>query len=402
VVVRGLEQLAHGASYAEVSQWALRVTGTKSSRKSPPQRPRKSKKKVSPAAKASRNDWHIAADWVEVFGPVIYAPVEAKLRSEALAERARLDEMLGNGAVLDTPQVVLIDDVPVYGVDLAGGKARRDAGFYVLALAETTWVSDGTVGKLRMVRAMPKSNTAAWLLMFDELGYDPDYLVADAGTGILAAYERHFDNRRTKFVPSMWHLANRIDRALWDSRGAHVVTPGGRQLVPDLAEHTRLLHRGSPIFDDSAAWSAWWDELEALLRAKKLPREKIAKQRIANEQRMAAIIPDLALHTRMPVSTGGLETLIAKHVKPMLAMRRTAFANIERTNRLFDLVVASSHGAFDHPSDVAALLRADADEGDGWAVPLRTIADPRSMTTPYSSLRDVTLLTGLANERGLL
>jgi hypothetical protein len=33
------------------------------------------------------------------------------------------------------------------------------------------------------VRAMPKSNAPSWRLLFDELGYAPDFVVADAAPG---------------------------------------------------------------------------------------------------------------------------------------------------------------------------------------------------------------------------
>lgn len=405
VVVRGLEQLAAGASYAEVGRWAQRVTGTTRARaKAPvPETDVAKGKRTSPAAKAARNAWHIGADWVEAFSPVIYEPVESRLRSEAYADRERLDEMRSNGEVLERPQVVLVDDVPVYGRDLdQRGKSRRDAGFYVLAAAETLWTPDGPGGRLRLVRAMAKSSTPAWLLLFDELGYDPDFIVADAGTGILAAVSRHFDPSRTKFIPSMWHLNQRIEKALADTRGAHTATPGGRALLRPISDHLRGLRRDGPALADSTAWTAWWDELEALLAVHKLPLDKVRTQRKNNEARMALVLDDLARYPDVPVSTGGLETLIAKHVKPMLAMRRTSFGNLERTNLLFDLAVAAHHGAFDDPADVAALLRADTAATDGWTVALRSIADPRPRRGSYSSLRDTTLLSDIAEARGLL
>lgn len=89
-------------------------------------------------------------------------------------------------------------------------------------------------------------------------------------------------------------------------------------------------------------------------------------------------------------------------MQPLLARRRTAFANIERTNSLFDLIVANHHGAFDHPGKLARLLREDADAHEGWTIPLRSISDPRPRRGTYSSLRDTTLLTDLAAQRGLL
>ena len=75
----------------------------------------------------------------------------------------------------DRPQVLLIDDMPVYGRDL-DGEAGRDAGFYVLAAAKVRWSGidpfqgADVVTELRLLRAYAKSNTAAWRLMFDELG----------------------------------------------------------------------------------------------------------------------------------------------------------------------------------------------------------------------------------------
>jgi acetylornithine deacetylase/succinyl-diaminopimelate desuccinylase-like protein len=55
------------------------------------------------AASEARRSWHIAADWCEVFGPVIYAEVDARLRAHALAERARLDALVDAGAGAPTP-----------------------------------------------------------------------------------------------------------------------------------------------------------------------------------------------------------------------------------------------------------------------------------------------------------
>lgn len=456
VVVRALEQLAAGASYAEVGRWAQRVGRAADEPGDPgkatdddhadgpgatddaedveawdPFAPQdgdheakdeaktdgkdgeegeddgddgEGSRRTSARARAARNAWHIAADWVEAFAPAIYEPVDEQLRSAAYIERARLDELVADGKPAQPPQVVFLDDVPVYGRDLddRSKKARRDAGFYVLAVAETHWEMEGPAARLRLVRAMAKSNTPAWRLVFDELGYEPDYVVADAGTGIIAAVEAHFDPARTRFVPSMWHLNQRIETALADTRGAHATGPHGVRLLEPLAEHLKLLRPGSAALTDGPSWSAWWDELEGLLKAHRLPLDKVRTQRRNNEERMADVLPDLARYADLPVSTGGLETLIAKHVKPLLAMRRTAFGNLERTNLLFDLVVAAHHGAFDDHAQVARLLREDMTAHDGWTVALRSIADPRPRKGSYSSLRDTTLLNDLARQRGLL
>lgn len=410
VVVRGLQLLAQGGSYAEVGRWAKRVTGVERRRAAPVQGEADAevgaeapRRKRSAAAVEARRSWHIAADWIEAFVPAIYEPVDERLRTAALEERARLDEMWANGEVLDRPQVILLDDVPVYGRDLDDhSTARRDAGFFVLALAETHWSGQEPTARLRLVRAMAKSNAPAWLLVFDELGYDPDFVIADAGTGIVSAIEKRFDPQRTKFIPSLWHLRQRIEKALTDVKGAHTTTASGKALIAPLRDHMRLLGRSGPALASQEAWTQWWDDLEALMKFHKLPLDKMRTQRRNNEQRLAAVLDDIVRYPNLPVATGGLETLIAKNIQPQLSMRRTAFANLERTNLLFDLVVADHHGAFDNSADVVRLLREDTAPHGGWTVPLRSIADPRPRNGAYSSLRDTTLLNDLAAERGLL
>lgn len=415
VVARGLEQLAGGATYADVSRWAIRVTGTQRSRMSP-RRPKDAKppKKASLRTKESRNSWHIAADWVEAFSPVIYGPIEKQLRESALDQRRHLDWRKAQGLPLERPQVVLIDDVPVWGRDLDPKnkkKMRRDAGYHLLVVAELHWpedepgepfsVIDPPVMMLRLVRAMSKSNTLAWRLVFDELGYAPDFIVADAGTGIGAAVREHFDPRHTKFIPSLWHLAKRIETALVDTPGAMTVTPAGRELMEPLQKHLYRLSRKSGVLRSAENWKQWWTELLALLKANKLPTEEVLARRKNYERAMATVIPDITKDPYIPVSTGGLEMLIAKHVSPLLATRRASFANIERTNLLFDLAVARNHNAFDNLSEVANLLRLDSEKFAGWTVSLRSIADPRPKGGTYSSLRDETLLTTIAKQRGI-
>jgi hypothetical protein len=411
VVARALEQLAAGGTYAEVSRWAVRVSKSQRTRTAPPSST--APKETSQASRSSRNAWHIAADWVEAFGPVVYAPIEERLRAAAVAERDRLDALIVEGQPLDQPQVILVDDVPVYGRDLdRKSRSRRDYGYFILVVAELHWPDPdgqdpfGAGGAprlmLRLVRAMPKSNTPAWRLVFDELGYDPDFVVADAGTGISAAIRAHYDPAHTRFVPSLWHLGQKVEEALTDTPRARRLAPSGSsELIGPLADQLRKLSRSSGVLDDAAAWSSWWDELMKLLASHRLPSEKIRKRRSNYEPAMSAVLADLASHPGVPVSTGGLETLIAKQVKPLLAMRRTSFGNIERTNSLMDLVVARQHGAFDDLGEVAALLRRDTEAHQGYTVSLRSIADPRPRGGNYSSLRDTTLLSTLAKQKGL-
>jgi len=378
----------------------------------------KPKRKRSASSAESANAWHIAADWTEAFGPLVFEPIEARLREQALTERARLDALRAAGQPLLRPQVLVLDDVPVYGRDRSGsGKSRRDDGFFLLVAAEVRWrplpparpdddpfaiePADVPELKLRLVRAMPKSNTPAWRLVLDELGYDPDFVVADAGTGIARAIDEHYNPERTTFIPSLWHVGQAIRTGLAATRGALVPVPGGgKEPLPSLREHLAQLGRDRAIADE-ATWKAWWNELERICLTEHVPLDKMRTRRRNYEVPFANAIRQLDGQPGVPVSTGGLETLIAKRVQPMLAMRRTSFGNIERTNRLFDLLIAREHGAFIDLGDVITLLRDDATPEGGWAVPLRDIADPRPRKGRYTSLRNNLLITELAESRGL-
>lgn len=364
-------------------------------------------RRKNPRSAESHNVWHIAADWCEAFSPVLYEPIDARLREKAVAERARLDAQVAAGQRRTSPQVLLLDDIPVYG-RVGGGKSRRDEGFFLLVAAEVEWgpepddpmtVQDRRL-RLRLVRAMPKSNAAAWRLLLDELGYHPDFVVADAGTGIYRAIETHYDPTRTVFVPSLWHVAEAMRTGLADTKGALVKVPGGgKEPLPELRQHLALLSR--EVIATEESWVGWWDQLEEICRDKTLPVDRIRRRRTNYEAKVIAAIAGLAGYDQVPVSTGGLETLMARQVQPLLALRRTGFGNIERTNRLFDLVVAREHGAFDDLTEVVNQLRADANTAGGWTVPLRDIADPRPLDGRYSSLRDSLLITELAESRGL-
>jgi hypothetical protein len=393
-VARGLDMLSAGESYAKVSLWALDPKERAARRRRAMAATSTSAKRVSLGTRESRNAWRIAANWVEAFAPVIWGPLDALLRAEAQAERARLDAAIAAGLPLERPQVVIIDDVPVLG--RSGRTKRRDGGFFLLVAGEVGWEERlGTWEprlRLRLVRAMAKSNTAAWRLVFDELGYVPDFIVADAGTGIGAAVRAHFEPPRTRFVPSLWHVRRSVLRAFG--------LEASRAPAPAIAAHCDLLARDSPALASEAAWDEWWNELGRLVAAHHLSATKFRNQRRNYQDPIAAVLPHLAANPGLRFSTGGLETLVREHVSRALTLR-TQFANIERTNSLFDLVVARTHGAFRDLGEVAQLLRADAEGYAGWTVALRTIDDPQPEAGRYSSLRDATLLDTLAESRGL-
>lgn len=111
LVARGLAELAGGKSYGDTSRWALWQVGREPHR-TPAAASEPSaddddaaggRKPKNPGSAAANNCWHVAADWVEAFAPAIYAPVEQRLREQALAERARLDALVEAGERLVHP-----------------------------------------------------------------------------------------------------------------------------------------------------------------------------------------------------------------------------------------------------------------------------------------------------------
>ncbi len=427
IVARGLEKLAGGDTYAETGNWAISVTGTTRTRRSKQATtdtapPAEGAKRVSRASRDSRAAWHIAADWVEAFAPVLYDPLDRRLREEALAERARLDALRAGGDKLDRPQVVLIDDIPVWGREPGKpGRRSRQTGYAILVVAELVWPDPALVPdagaedaawfedenqpnlRLRLVRAMPNVTATSWLLVLDELGYVPDVVVTDGAKGADLALRTLYANTPTTVVPSMWHLRETIKRAFVQVPAAWALNDKGEQdLIEPLGSHLRSLRRRSVVQMSSRDWAKWWDDLEAMVTAQHYPVEKVRKSRSTWEPAVASALSVMRQYPEIHVSTGGLESVMRSRVKPILEKRGNAFANIERTNRLFDLVVVRAHGGFEDLGAVARALRADAESVAGWTVPLRTIADPRPNRSSYSSLRDAVLIDDLARARKLV
>ena len=425
LIAQGLDKLSAGDSYAQVGLWAWKSVGRDPAfparrAPDPPTTERvwneetqtwedpepKPPKAVSLGSLESRAAWRVAANWVEAFAPVVWDPIEGRLRAEALAERARLDAEIELGVTPSRPQILVLDDVPVWSKQ--DRARRREGGFLLLIVGEVTWEQparrrDGQQEweprlHLRLVRAMPKSNQPAWRLIFDELGYAPDFVVADGGTGIGAGVTAHFDPERTIFIPSLWHVRKSILRAL----GMNAVST----LRPSIAEHTRHLARGDAILESADTWNDWWERLEQVAIAEGLSRDKVRNQRRNYQDDIARILPHLAANPGLRLSIGGLETKIRERVQRVLTLR-TQFGNIERTNHLFDLVVAREHDAFTNLDTVVRALRADSEARlgrrghGGYAVSLRTIDDPQPESGRYRSLRDPSLLAALAESRGL-
>lgn len=396
IVAWALADLSLGLSYAKAGKEALQaaeiplavrrrvalVTPPKSHPRTSAQKPHRR----SAATQMMGRFWQIGAGFVEAFAPVIWQDVETRLR-------ARAEAMAAAGL----PRIWILDDVPIWAID-RNGKRKKTDGYSILALAEMDWMDAANPGatKLRLVRALPKSTSVAWRLLFAEMGYVPDLVLSDAATPIIGAVARHFPAPGPLFVPSTYHLG----RALENHALAEALQGPD---APDLRAHLAQLGKDGAALSSVAAWHTWWDRLEALAVASNLADIGDLRRSRANyEERMAAALPALLSDPRLSQSTGGLENLIRSWVEPILHERQHQFGNIERTNNLFDLAVCRAEGALVDLNAVARLLEADALSHGGWTVPARAIADPLARHGWYRSLRDETQMTAIAEERGLL
>ena len=315
------------------------------------------------------------------------------------------------------PQVLLLDDTPVNSKGVFDGRAtlRSRREYFVLGAATIDWpartagvpppAADDRYTRLRLLRAYPSNESTAWRLLFDELGYEsgvrePEFILADAGTGLRRGIADYFQH--AVLVPSLFHIHDALVEVLVDKTpGAVVLGDTGNALHPDLASHLNWLSAEQMRLMTDKQWSGWWNDFEVLLDRLGLPVEKLQDRRASYEPAVAAALPALRVHPGVPVSTGGFELLLRKTVKTVLTGRGHAFANIERTNNLFDLVVCRNRGAFADRSRVVAALRAAALQHEGWAAAPREVADPQPPApATYSSLRDKDLLADLDRSRG--
>lgn len=375
----------------------------------------------TPSARSAeaRNRWHVAADWVEMYAPVLWEPLHARLLEQERAEHERRSRMTAEGRRSDgRPQVLLLDDLPVNSKAVFDGRStpRSRREYFVLGAATLEWPArtkngpvpapDDRYTRLRMLRAYPSNEASAWRLLFDELGYqpgvrEPEFILADAGTGLRRGIADYFQH--AVLVPSLFHIHDALSEALADKTpGALVLTDTGKALHPDLASHLTWLSGERMRTMTLKQWAAWWNDFERLLERLGLPPEKLQERRASYEDPVAAALPALQVNPGVPVSTGGFETVLRTTVKNVLTGRSHAFANIERTNNLLDLVVCRNRGVFNRLPAVLEALRAASLQHDGWAAPPRDVADvqPPAPAT-YSSLRDKDLLGELARKRGV-
>jgi hypothetical protein len=338
----------------------------------------------TPKPKDRKNSWRLAADWVEAFSPVLFEPWSTGARTEVQAVLA--------GSNKDRPVVaLLLDDIPIFAKSSFGVTKRQR--FSVIAASESFIGRDtgSRVTRLRLLRAFADHSGDAYKLVLAELGYVPDIVLADGGAGItIATTWLHEQNPNTGFTTflSAYHLRHQLLGQMSTLTHEYGFHPG------DLA----LRVENWSFIESSFSWQAWWSDYENRMTSQRLPKTAWPKKwmesikPIVDEQ-----MPVLDEHHVLPRSTGALESVLFRIVKPSLSGRALGFGNLERTNRLLDLMTLNANGYFEDRANIATLLVADARGHGGYVPPVRSIADVR-MTR---SLLDDTVPAKMVKARGL-
>jgi hypothetical protein len=376
IVAQSLERLANGDSYGETAVWARRQM--EAHRRHGVASNRKSTTRERTAA------WRLAADWVESFSPVLFDPWSEVARAGVLE--------LMSGPVKDRPIVsLLLDDIPIY---VKSSQGQNQKGRFSVLAASESFIDRGSgqrVTRLRLLRAYADHSADAYKLVLAELGYVPDILLADGSRGIAAAaawLEKSNPDKPFLLCLSAFHLRSQLLRQL-DVREREYGFRAG-----DLEQRLENWSFVATTF----SWNAWWVDYTTRLQAQGIPVTAWPTKWI-NEIKpiVDKQMPVLDEHRVLPRSTGALESVLFRVVKPSLELRALGFGNLERTNRLLDLMTLRANDQFDDMGKVVALLNADARKHDGYVAPVRSIADVR-MTR---SLLDDTVPAKLVKQRGL-
>ena len=343
--------LAQGNSYAKVGQWA--------SLQRPARAPRARKKGVVRKTRKnlSANYWQIGADWVEMFAPVLWDAWQADLAKEPPTT---------------LPRVLVVDDIPFYA-KTDGSRSRSAMVFSVLVATEYYQTAPGIPTyrqRVRLIRAYPNHSADAYELFVIESGVAPDVIVSDSSTAILRMVKRlRKTNPNLVWVPSAYHVAKQMTRAL---NAMHWGRPVQRFVPLDLLDRlTNYSFLGSP-----KAWEQWWRDLESRAWSQAVPPGRLPTNwHNKYFQLIADGLDYLAANPNVPRGTGAVEATIRGNVKPFFEPRAAAFTNIERINRLADLLTLRLNGRLDRRGDIVTLLRRDAEDAGGYVPPARSITE---------------------------
>lgn len=359
--------------------------------------------------------WHLAADLVEQYAPLVWVVVEPTMRERAAAHREANDEILANhpDAALHMPLTWVLDEVPIYVKRRNPTTGRRELTIWTVhVVVEIEWLHSGDPkvlptrrNRLRLVRAYPRGNADTWRLVFGELGIRPDVIVADCGESIAGGIKATYGDGNVAFIPSMYHLRKNLDMVLRKQPKTTVKVEGRNRLLDVFAKPLDLLNKDDVRNMAEEDIREWWDLYLRLLADRDIPTGSIVQQRRAYEERMVQAVPLLRSHPHLPASNAAVENRIRVALDPFLANRKQMYRNLARTNFLFDLAVARDQGAFVDLDRLMRLIRDDNVGAGGWARQARTLDDPQpdpkapGYRGPYASLLNPVVVPALLEHR---
>ena len=367
-----LKDLSEGRSYTATSLRALEVmnrpVGKVRSTTAPKGNVKPStsvavrKRKTASPVRDGRAHWHVSADILEAFGPLITEQAFATIDEEEAAFR-------GDGL----PIVYMADDVDVKRTYARSRQYTMSPSVWsMLVVSRTKWQKQGTVvgrsNHLLRVRALPNRTQAAWELVFSELAA-PDFLICDGASAISNAAAVVW-GEKTTVIPCIYHALLNIEKG---------VTPAGIVLPSKVFDELKSLTRETLRTRGPAMIGDWFDGLEVVLEAGELPVDALWNLRNYYQPLLETSARIARDHNdpMVPISNAGAEFLIDRWVKPVVDRRGPMFTNLPRTNLLGDLIVAGSNGALINARTIADAIRDDSRAHDGWAPPVRELAEPK-------------------------
>jgi hypothetical protein len=383
VIYSVLHDLSEGRAYTFASMRALeqmnRPTGRSRSKGKKTVEELNEEGKTGPG-REQKAHWHIAADILERFGPVIIDPALDAIRDEEATYRRD-----------GLPVVYVADEVPVKR-DYERSFSYNDSPvvWNVLVISRMKWERDGKgnlVGrssKLVRVRSLPTVTKEAWTLALSELDA-PDFLIADGAAAIENAAKNVWGSTTT-FVPCVYHATTNIRKRL---------APKG-SLAEKVRDHLCTLTRDAMAATGPAAVTAWFDDLETLAAASGLPIDPVLALRNQYHPLLSrsALVAQKNNKPKVPISNASVENQIDAWVAKLTRRRGAMFSNLARTNLLGDLIVAGANGALLRQHEVVQALRDASRENDGWSPPPRALVEPAGTY----ALRDPASVTELLRQ----
>jgi hypothetical protein len=316
-IARTLIALGQGQTYRQAAERArARLTGGLSSRHG-----------------------QLAADWVEVFAPVVFAP-HARSRWPA--------------------DGTLVLDHFYFRLRRSDDAARHYFGWHVLcALAYQ-------VGRRELVRleAFTNATPASWRAFLGALPGGPRRIVCDAHTGMLKVIEERWP--QSEVYLSEWHLRHALERLLDKIGGETAAALRPRTEAAFAGQHFWAIFEADARACGNDRLGTWFDHWSPIIAW------QFARRGRADQSR-----PD------DPLTTGGLESFV-KPIEAALYRRRYGLKNQERLNRLLLLFQLEANGRSDERAYAKQIRYWLARTGGRPSTPRRAIADP----TARPSLRD--------------